>query len=175
MNTQTLIYSIVGIFVISAGAYFVVSPIARNSLDAPLVQEYKQESVEEPQQIKEEEGEKEEEKEKNDSVIIQKDVETKPIVQTQTTTQPSPKPPVLNEPQSYSTSEVALRSSAQACWSIVNGVVYDLTTYISKHPGGEKNILRICGVDGTRAFEGEHGGESRPEKILAGYKIGILK
>lgn len=170
MNTQTLIYSIVGIFVISAGAYFVVSPIARNSLDAPLVQEYKQESVEEPQEL-EEEGEKE----KDDSVIIQKDVETKPIVQTQTTTQPSPKPPVLNEPQSYSTSEVALRSSAQACWSIVNGVVYDLTTYISKHPGGEKNILRICGVDGTRAFEGQHGGESRPEKILAGYKIGILK
>jgi cytochrome b involved in lipid metabolism len=49
-----------------------------------------------------------------------------------------------------------------------------LTAYISRHPGGAKNILRICGKDGTSTFEGQHGGESRPERTLEGYFIGSL-
>jgi cytochrome b involved in lipid metabolism len=31
-----------------------------------------------------------------------------------------------------------------SCWTTVNGIVYDLTAFINKHPGGDKNILKIC-------------------------------
>jgi hypothetical protein len=85
---------------------------------------------------------------------------------------PSPKP----EPATgtYTKADVALHSSDGSCWSIINGNVYDLTAYIPKHPGGPSKIRHICGENGTSAFEGQHGGESKPENTLAKYWIGIL-
>jgi hypothetical protein len=32
----------------------------------------------------------------------------------------------------------------------------------------------ICGKDGSSAFDSQHGGEKKPEKILAGFQIGTL-
>jgi hypothetical protein len=166
MNSKTLIYSIIGIFIIATGAYFIFSPIATRTLDAPLAQEVQ--PSESPEEV---------------SVPVTKEV-TNSEIKTATSTKNSPTPsvPVIVPPKNtpvdipgYTAGEVALHASENSCWSIISGEVYDLTTYISKHPGGDRNILRICGKDGTSAFEGEHGGESRPEKILAGYKIGPLK
>jgi hypothetical protein len=88
---------------------------------------------------------------------------------------PAPTPTPVPVVEGYTTAEVALHASESSCWSIVNGNVYDLTSYIPKHPGGSSKIIRICGKDGSSAFEGQHGGESKPEKILASYKIGPLK
>ncbi|MEY3736550.1 MAG: hypothetical protein RLZZ251_266 [Actinomycetota bacterium] len=76
--------------------------------------------------------------------------------------------------KSYSTKDVAQHSTSQSCWSIVNGNVYDLTTWIGKHPGGPAFIEAICGKDGTAAFNGQHMGQQRPESILASYQIGVL-
>jgi cytochrome b involved in lipid metabolism len=53
-------------------------------------------------------------------------------------------------------------------------MVYDLTRWISDHPGGEQAILSICGKDGSSAFDNQHGGQSKPERILAGYEIAPL-
>jgi cytochrome b involved in lipid metabolism len=75
----------------------------------------------------------------------------------------------------YTLAEVAAHSNAASCWSAINGDVYDLTQWIAKHPGGEGAILGICGKDGSAAFNGQHGGQSRPENILSGFKIGALK
>jgi cytochrome b involved in lipid metabolism len=71
--------------------------------------------------------------------------------------------------------EVKKHSTEADCWAAINGKVYDLTAWIDKHPGGDRNILRICGMDGTKAFEGKHGGEAKPEKILEGFAIGTLE
>jgi cytochrome b involved in lipid metabolism len=70
--------------------------------------------------------------------------------------------------------EVAGHANAGSCWSVINGGVYDLTSYIPRHPGGKSEILAICGKDGSRLFEGQHGGESKPEKILAGFYLDAL-
>jgi cytochrome b involved in lipid metabolism len=72
-------------------------------------------------------------------------------------------------------SEVAAANNAQKCWSVINNKVYDLTKFITKHPGGSQRILSICGKDGTSAFGGQHSGQPRPEKELAGLAIGTLK
>lgn len=37
-------------------------------------------------------------------------------------------------------------------WSAINAKVYNITPYMSFHPGGEKELMRIAGRDGTKLF-----------------------
>jgi cytochrome b involved in lipid metabolism len=76
--------------------------------------------------------------------------------------------------QIYSLAEVAKHASATSCWTAVRAQVYDLTSWISEHPGGESAILGMCGRDGTQDFMDQHGGQGRPERELAKYNIGSL-
>lgn len=48
--------------------------------------------------------------------------------------------------------QVALHNKKDDCWTIVSGKVYNITEYVSSHPGGNE-ILRACGIDGTSLFE----------------------
>ena len=70
--------------------------------------------------------------------------------------------------------EVSQHASADDCWSIVDGVVYDLTQWIPQHPGGPQVIEAMCGKDGSQAFTNQHGGQQRPAEILAGFEVGPL-
>lgn len=74
----------------------------------------------------------------------------------------------------YTLAQVALHKSEEDCWTAIRGTVYDLTAFFGKHPGGDKNLFRICGIDGTAAFERKHGGDEKPETTLAGFEIGVL-
>ena len=93
-----------------------------------------------------------------------------PTVTVTSTPTPSPTSTV----RSFTAAEVATRNSETSCWSIVNGDVYDLTNWIRQHPGGKAAILRICGVDGTSRFTGQHGGSSSIAAELKNYYIGKL-
>ena len=93
------------------------------------------------------------------------------------TTQPtgSVNPPVSTPTASgYTMAQVAKHTSASSCWSAINGNVYDLTSWVNQHPGGAQAILSICGIDGSAAFNDQHGGQRRPANELAGFKIGPL-
>jgi cytochrome b involved in lipid metabolism len=74
----------------------------------------------------------------------------------------------------YTLAQVAKHNSATSCWTAINGNVYDLTDWISQHPGGESAILTICGKDGSSAFDGQHGNDPRAQNELANFKIGPL-
>ncbi len=76
---------------------------------------------------------------------------------------------------SYTSTEVAQHANKASCWSMINGNVYDLTSWIPKHPGGEGAILSICGIDGSSTFNGQHGKSSKIANLLAGFKIGVAK
>lgn len=80
-----------------------------------------------------------------------------------------------NDLNSYLMIEVASHNSVASCWTTINGGVYDLTAWIDRHPGGKEAILGLCGKDGSAAFDGQHGGQKRPAKELAGFQIGSLK
>ncbi len=86
----------------------------------------------------------------------------------------SPSPSPTEKPSGYTAQEVASKNSRTACWVIVSGGVYDLTDWISKHPGGSSAIIGLCGTDATEAFEAKHGGEARPSSILDGYYLAPL-
>ncbi len=69
--------------------------------------------------------------------------------------------------------EVANHTTRENCWSTINGNVYDLTSWIPQHPGGEQAILQLCGTDGSAKYNGQHGGAPKQATILFGFKIGI--
>lgn len=71
-------------------------------------------------------------------------------------------------------SDVQKHNNQSSCWTVVNGGVYDLTSFVTPHQGGSKAILRLCGVDGTSAFTNQHGSQRRPNNELVGLKIGDL-
>lgn len=90
-----------------------------------------------------------------------------------TQTPPATKP--TNTSKSYTTGDVATHNNQSSCWTMVNGNVYDVTSYINSHPGGQSAVESICGIDGSGAFNNQHGGASKPEKVLQSFLIGPLK
>lgn len=76
--------------------------------------------------------------------------------------------------KSYTLAAVKAHKSASNCWTAVNGKVYNLTKWISKHPGGSSVIKAMCGKDATSAFKAQHGLSGRPASTLAAYRIGTL-
>jgi len=83
---------------------------------------------------------------------------------------PTPTPTVAG----YSMTQVRANNTARSCWTVIDGVVYDLTKWISNHPGGSGAILFLCGTDGTNAFNAQHANQARPAIRLDGYKLGPL-
>ncbi len=71
--------------------------------------------------------------------------------------------------------EVAQHTTESDCWIIVNNGVYNVTNYAPIHPGGKKEIVSLCGKDATSAFDGQHGGDRKPEMMLVKLKIGDLQ
>jgi cytochrome b involved in lipid metabolism len=74
----------------------------------------------------------------------------------------------------YTLADIAKHKTSSDCWTTVNGGVYDLTSFVNKHPGGVDNIVKVCGIDGSTLFGDQHGGERRPANELSSLKIGIL-
>lgn len=70
--------------------------------------------------------------------------------------------------------EVEANASPESCWVAIDGTVYDLTDWISQHPGGPERIEGICGTDATDAFTGQHEGQSAPMEALAQFELGPL-
>lgn len=74
----------------------------------------------------------------------------------------------------YTAANVAEHDTTSDCWTIINGSVYNITTYVPQHPGGVSEIARACGVDATNLFNSnpEHNGDAVAQ--LARLKIGTL-
>lgn len=75
----------------------------------------------------------------------------------------------------YTLSEVAKHNDTKSCWVIISGNVYDLTNWISEHPGGQETILGACGKDATSEFVGAHGDSKKIVDLLATMKIGAVR
>lgn len=75
----------------------------------------------------------------------------------------------------YTLADVAKHSSESDCWAVIDGGVYNLTTWIPRHPGGKQAIMGLCGKDGSAAFNDQHGGGATQQEILAALKVGIIK
>jgi cytochrome b involved in lipid metabolism len=86
---------------------------------------------------------------------------------------PAQKPVSTNLP--LTSDEVKKHNSANDCWSIIDGVVYDLTNWVDSHPGGSSRITAICGKDGTSNFLGQHNNSNSAKSRLKGFELGKLE
>jgi cytochrome b involved in lipid metabolism len=74
----------------------------------------------------------------------------------------------------YSLAQVKTHNTEADCWAVIDGTVYDVSGYATKHPGGPSHIDKMCGTDATDYFRGQHGSQGRPNSILKSLAIGTL-
>lgn len=103
----------------------------------------------------------------------------RPVVTMQTPPTNTTIPPNGENPtgatNTYTLIEIASHNTQTNCWSAINGNVYDLTSWVSRHPGGAAPIISLCGTDGSATFTDQHGNSKRPASALILLKIGALK
>ncbi|KAG7253083.1 hypothetical protein CRUP_003896, partial [Coryphaenoides rupestris] len=49
--------------------------------------------------------------------------------------------------------ELKKHSRRDDCWTCIRGLVYNVTPYMDFHPGGEEELMRAAGTDGTELFD----------------------
>lgn len=72
----------------------------------------------------------------------------------------------------FTADEVAHHNRADDCWIIIHNKVYDVTNFLSEHPGGRKVLLNVAGKDASSQFDNFH----KPD-VLERYKhlcIGVI-
>ena len=79
----------------------------------------------------------------------------------------------------FSLSEIQNHNSKDSCWIAIDGNVYDVTSYLEKHPAPVNKLPTFCGKEASKAFNTK-AGKGRPHsedalKLLPKYKIGILE
>lgn len=84
-----------------------------------------------------------------------------------------------NTKNTYSMAKISSHNSKEDCWLLINNKVYDVTSFISSHPGGSA-ILQGCGKDATELYETRPMGSGTPHSsnardMLKEYYIGDLE
>lgn len=76
----------------------------------------------------------------------------------------------------FTPADVAENHTLACCWTIFRNGVYDITEYLTIHPGGPKILLDKGGRDMTIDFGITHGAENnRIISMMEAYRIGIVK
>jgi flavocytochrome c len=66
--------------------------------------------------------------------------------------------------RSFTEAEIAKHNSEGDLWVVIEGKVYDLTSFLPDHPGGKKAIMLFAGKDATEEFNMLH-----PPNVLKKY------
>ncbi len=90
-----------------------------------------------------------------------------------------PKPPPAPVVAKFSDAQVIAHHTRSSCWIVIFGRVYDVTSFLTVHPGGASIIISYCGTDATVAFQthgeaGEGNHSAYAYSLLPSYYIGDL-
>ncbi|KAF2033531.1 hypothetical protein EK21DRAFT_86322 [Setomelanomma holmii] len=70
--------------------------------------------------------------------------------------------------------EVAKHNTAESCWVVLYGSVYNVTRFIPEHPGGSKVILQLAGTDATEEYDPIHPPGILEENLKPEDKLGTV-
>lgn len=72
----------------------------------------------------------------------------------------------------YTWEEVAKHNTPDSCWCYIGTKVYDITSWLDRHPGGRQVLLLAAGRDCTDLFISYHPFTEKPAQLLGKYCIG---
>lgn len=71
----------------------------------------------------------------------------------------------------YTMEQVLLHNTKEDAWIVIDDAVYDISSFIEKHPGGSAVLLKVMGVDSSEQFHAV--GHSRgAHRMMEKYRIG---
>jgi len=68
--------------------------------------------------------------------------------------------------------EVAKHNNANDCWQVIDGSIYNVTSYIPYHPAGPDAII-FCGKDSSGIFNMKHSPDKKQQ--LTPYFVSNLQ
>lgn len=74
----------------------------------------------------------------------------------------------------YSIDEIQKHNTTLDLWIVYNGLVYNVSSYIDEHPGGEEVLQDVAGTDATELFN-DIGHSDDAHEILKTLRIGKLE
>lgn len=77
----------------------------------------------------------------------------------------------------YGLAEVASHNRLDDCWMAIEGVVYDLTDYVDRHPAPDEVLAAWCGREASEGMKTKDRGRdhsARAWRLLERYRIGTL-
>lgn len=73
----------------------------------------------------------------------------------------------------YTLEDIRVHNMSTDTWLIIHDKVYDITSFLEEHPGGEEVLLEQAGADATESFE-DVGHSTDAREMLQQYYIGEL-
>ncbi|KAJ8720006.1 hypothetical protein PYW07_012049 [Mythimna separata] len=73
----------------------------------------------------------------------------------------------------FTADEVKKHNSRRNLWIVIRNDVYDVSSFLAEHPGGEDPLLEAAGQDATIAFD-DVGHSADARAMLSKYKVGSL-
>ncbi|EOD49271.1 cytochrome b5 [Neofusicoccum parvum] len=80
----------------------------------------------------------------------------------------------MSADKEFTFSDVSEHASKKDLYIVVHDKVYNCTSFVDEHPGGEEVLLDVGGQDATEAFE-DVGHSDEAREILDGLLVGTLK
>ncbi|KAL5118619.1 hypothetical protein ACEQ8H_003470 [Pleosporales sp. CAS-2024a] len=74
----------------------------------------------------------------------------------------------------FTYSDVSEHNTKKDLYIVVHDKVYNASSFVDEHPGGEEVLLDVGGQDSTEAFE-DVGHSDEAREILEGLLVGTLK
>ncbi|CAD8203759.1 unnamed protein product [Paramecium pentaurelia] len=78
-----------------------------------------------------------------------------------------------NDLKQFTIDEVAKHNTIYSAWIVINSKVYDVTKYLNKHPGGQEELMKGVGTDGTALFMQNHPWVNA-HYLLEQFQVGFL-
>ncbi|CAO3672557.1 unnamed protein product [Umbelopsis ramanniana] len=75
--------------------------------------------------------------------------------------------------QTYTAEQVAAHNNDKDCWIIVDNKVFDVTKFLSEHPGGKKILLKVAGKDASKQFAQFHNAQIM-ENVGLPLQVGVI-
>lgn len=86
-----------------------------------------------------------------------------------------------NTDPGYAPSSLLQQSSSSTAaasatlWMAIDGIVYDVTQFVTFHPGGVKLMHQYSGIDASNGYHKHHTPAVDLDALLGGFKVGVLE